>query len=260
MNGLDWRNSIGTRQLIAVVVAIVCCAERCAAAPGDVLLTIGNPDGIVSSAFGDALSVASGTILVGARNTSVDNMPFVGRAYAFDSAIGELRHTLHDPDPIERHQFGISTSIVGDYLLVAADNPPNGVYVFDRATGSHLSTLLSPKPQTSDSFAGSLTAVGDKVFVSASSQDFEGARNAGEVFLMDPASGDVVLSVPNPIPFVNDLFGASDSSAIGLAGGKIFVGEFLDRDSEGKILGSVAVFEESSGALIERFTIPALRI
>jgi outer membrane protein assembly factor BamB len=256
MNGLAWRNSIGARLLSAALVVFVCCTERCAAAPGDVLLTISNPDGIVSSAFGDALSVASGTILVGARNTSVDNMPFVGRAYAFDSSNGELRHTLHDPDPIERHQFGKSTAIVGDYLLVGADNPPRGTYVYDRATGSHINTLLSPKPQNGDSFASALTAAGDKVLVSAPSQDFEGARNAGEVFLMNPATGEVLLCVPNPSPFVNDLFGASDGSAMGVAGGKIFVGEFLDRDSEGNVLGSVAIFDEASGELIEKIYNP----
>jgi hypothetical protein len=76
------------------------------------------------------------------------------------------------------------------------------------------------------------------------------------VFLMDPATGAVVLTIPNPTPFVNDLFGFSGTSAMGRAGGKIFVGEFLDRDSEGKVLGSVAIFEESSGALIEKIYNP----
>lgn len=251
------RNSIAWLRLFAAGTLLALGARPVLAAPGDVLLTIPNPDGIVGSAFGDSLSVANGTILVGARNTPIDDVPFIGRAYAFDSATGAYQFTLHDPDAIERHQFGISTAIVGDQLLVGANNPPNGVYVFDRTTGSYLRTLVSPKPAPGGNYFGSaLTPVGHKVLVSAPSQIVQDMPNVGEVFFMDIGTGDVAMSFPNPDPLPNSLFSFSGSSAMGVAAGRVFVGEFLDRGPDNRIWGSVSVFDQASGDFLHKIYNP----
>ncbi len=257
MNSWNRRNSIVWGRFLAAGALFAVGVSPVQAAPGDVLLTIPNPDGIVGSAFGDSLSVANGTILVGARNTPIDDVPFIGRAYAFDSATGEWQFTLHDPDAVERHQFGISTAIVGDQLLVGANNPPNGVYVFDRATGSYLRTLVSPKPASGGNYFGSaLTPVGERALVSAPSQNVQNMQNAGEVFLVDVATGEVEMSFPNPDPTPSSIFSFSGSSAMGVADGKVFVGEFLDRGPDERIWGSVSVFDQASGDFLHKILNP----
>jgi hypothetical protein len=74
--------------------------------------------------------------------------------------------------------------------------------------------------------------------------------DAGSVYLFDGTSGDILLTVPNPALGIGDEFGHSVASV----GGNILVGAPHDPLFGGEIVGSVYLFDRTTGALL--LTIP----
>lgn len=76
MNFWNRRNSIGWRQLFAAWFVCAAAPMAVLAAPGDLLLSIPNPDGIVGARFGESVAEFQGNILVGTSYTPVGDLPF----------------------------------------------------------------------------------------------------------------------------------------------------------------------------------------
>ena len=74
--------------------------------------------------------------------------------------------------------------------------------------GSLLHTLDNPTPAAYDVFGVSVALSEDMAAVGAQGDD-TGASGAGSAYLFDAATGNLVHSIPNPAPAVNDYFGFS---------------------------------------------------
>lgn len=80
-------------------------------------------------------------------------------------------------------------------------------------------TFPNPTPGNDDRFGNAVAAVGNKILVGASLDDTL-ASNSGAVYLFDGASSTPLLTIVNPNPAANALFGA----AVAAFGNDLLVG------------------------------------
>src|SRR4030042_2240313 len=116
--------------------------------PGEWLGTFRDPvDSPFGDAFGGALAVLGGNVLVGDESEYAPTPPYYpGAAYVFDGSSGELIGTFSSPTPSDHIHFGASLAAVGRNLLVGApDGDPiqqdGAAYLLDGSTGEVLLTL-----------------------------------------------------------------------------------------------------------------------
>lgn len=255
MNVLVWRNSIGARLLIAALVCVACCAERCGAAPGDLLYTIPNPDAISFSEFGDVIAANADTIVIGAPETPGEDEAFVGRAYVFDAADGSLRYTLNSPVPENRQQFGWSTAIAAGRVVIGSSGLDGKAYVYTEATGEFERIIENPDSRDSFTFSRGLIAAGDNVVIGSSQHFVDEVQAAGGAFVANPASGDVMQVIENPEP--TSFAGFAGGNGIAANPSYVYIGESSDRGLDGTIWGSVWAFDRESPDIGVRIPNPA---
>ncbi len=123
------------------------------------------------------------------------------------------------------------------------------VYVFDSTSGSLVLTIANPAPGN-DRFGFSVAPIGDDILVGAPFDNPDGVMNAGSAYVFDGTTGDLLLTVPNPALGIRDEFGRSVASV----GGNILVGTPREPLFGGTGVGSVYLFDGTSGALL--LTIP----
>ncbi|MCJ7509849.1 MAG: FG-GAP repeat protein [Dehalococcoidia bacterium] len=176
------------------------------------------------SGFGVSVAGVGPNVLVGAHLGA-------GGAYLFDGVTGAPLLTMANPAPGVEDMFGVSVAGVGGDILVGAHcKDPGGIpnagsaYLFDGMSGTLLLTIDNPFPDVGDNFGSAVAGVGGRILVGASHDDPGGIGNAGSVYLFDGASGALLLTIPNPAPGVDDLFGCSVAGV----GGNILVGAHLD--------------------------------
>lgn len=132
-----------------------------------------------TAAFGDVLSVAGNTLLIGAPNDKVNDQN-VGGAYVFQRSGGTWSHaaTLRNPQA-ENVDFGWSVALDGDVAVVGCptcnvtmDGPTNAgsFFVFERNLGGTANwglrgEFVSTQPGFIDNFSASLRLRGDTLMV-----------------------------------------------------------------------------------------------
>ena len=137
-------------------------------------------------AFGSALSVDDGRVLVGA--------PFAhsgsGKAYLFDVNTGEKLLEFNPPDVGNDEWFGRSVYLDGNWALIGSpftrygDHSSSGAaYLFNASTGQHVATFYADPAQPTEAFAFSV-AITSQHFV------FGSGANAPEAIF--------IASVPEP--------------------------------------------------------------
>lgn len=109
-------------------------------------------------------------------------------------------------------------------------------------------TFPNPSPEAADLFGRVVAAVGNKAVVGAPN-DNTGATHAGAVYLFDHTSSAPLLTIFNPTPAANDLFGA----AVAGFGNDLLVGA---PGANGN-LGEVYRFDGTTGALLATFANPS---
>jgi hypothetical protein len=129
------------------------------------------------------------------------------------------------------------------------------VYLFDAESGELLQRFQSPAPQKGDLFGWSIATVGEKVVIGAPGLWFWtlNPARAGQAFVFDRSSGNLIRKLQSPTPTPGDCFGISAAAidnnfAVG-ACGLIFR---PDRPLEGRVY----LFDGATGVLLKEYRDP----
>jgi len=224
-------------------------------ATGSLLQTFMNPGPDAGDQFGFFVAAVGSNVLIGAPfddNGATD----AGAAYLFDGATGALLQTFLNPAPVLGDQFGFRVASAGGNALIGTPfsdisaSDDGVVYLFDSVSGTLLQTFLDPTPAIGDQFGASITGVGSNVLIGAPFDD-TGASDAGAAYLMDGATGSLLLTILNPTPAISDQFG----SAVAASGSTLAIAAHLD-NTGATDAGAVYLFDGASGALLRTFTNP----
>jgi hypothetical protein len=159
-----------------------------------------------------------------------------------------LSQTVVSPNPAAGDFFACSVASVGSAIVIGARfeedagaTDAGAAYVLD---GGTLRRLASPAPAAGAQFGYAVAGLGDRVAVGAPHAD-SGQPHAGTVYVFDAASGGLLLTIPNPTPAFDDLFGF----AVAAVGSNLLVGAPGANEAY--------VFDAGTGALLETLTDPA---
>ena len=154
--------------------------------------------------FGQAVAVSGNLMAVGTfldDNGGVD----AGSVQIFDTETGALLHSIPNPSPAARDNFGVSVAMSNDLLVVGAHRDDAGAtdagtaYLFDALSGTLLHTLDNPLPNDQDNFGISVAIDGTNVVVGADNDDTD-ALNTGAAYVFDAGSGLLLRTISNPTP------------------------------------------------------------
>jgi len=231
---------------------------RCSTTTGELLLKIPNPDPHANDNFGAAVTTVGDKILVGAQG--VDST--TGKAYLFDGSTGKPLLTIDNPTPQAGDYFGYSVAGLGSKLVVSAPDLYPGshaggvVYVFDGTSGNLLLTIPNPTPDIGDEFGHAFAVVGNEILVGAHYDGTDGYRS-GMAYLFDGDTGNLLLTIHNPTPNADDLFG----NTVAPFGTDFLIGAVYD-DTDGTNAGIVYRFqgvpEPGSVAMLAGIAVTAL--
>jgi hypothetical protein len=209
---------------------------------GNLLHTLNNPTPQTDDNFGYSVAISGNHAIVGAQRDNT-GAPNAGSAYIYDVTTGNLLHTLNNPTPQLSDQFGYSVAIsdnraiVGAYLDNTGATSTGSAYIYDVTTGNLLHTINNPTPQLSDQFGQSVAISGNTAIVGAYLDD-TGAENAGSAYIYDVTTGNLLHTINNPAPELNDQFGKS----VAIDSTTIVVGAYLD-NTGATSTGSVYIYK-----------------
>jgi len=171
--------------------------------------------------------------------------------------LGRLQQTFVDPMQGDS-QFGRCVAAYGEDVLVSAyretvgtnDDDVGAVYLFDLGGGGILQTFRKPDPEDNDRFGRSMAAVGDRVAVGAYLDDLDD-NDAGAVYLFDASTGNLLRTLHNPTPEVDDQFGR----VVAAVGENVLVGARFD-DSGKEDAGAAYLFDGQTGRPLQTFLNP----
>ena len=172
-------------------------------ANGATLLRFDNPTPAAGDAFGHALAVAGGRIIVGAPSWDGGTTTGVGAVHVFEGATGALLYSLADPRGETGTLFGWSVAPMGENFLVGA--PGEGdAYLFEGATGALLLSLSNPElAKTREYFgwavagAGGTIVVGQPVWLNRMTGQIS---SGGLVYVFSESTGEWVGQINDPTP------------------------------------------------------------
>jgi len=134
--------------------------------------------------------------------------------------------TFTSPNPQVSGLFGTSVATNGPIVVVGAPQETGGgyssaghAYITD-TTKPLTITLTSSNPQVDGSFGTSVAISGTTVVVGAPQEDAGGNAQAGNAYVFDAASGDLVCTLTSPNPQATGSFGFS----VAISGQTVVVG------------------------------------
>jgi uncharacterized repeat protein (TIGR01451 family) len=216
----------------------------------------GDPDAF----FGDSVSIAGDTIVVGAPQEDHSALVHAGAAYAFvrSGSAWIQQQRLVAPDAARENHYGTSVAVWGDTAVVGAPwaNTNAGTeagkaYAFPRADGSWGApqTFRSTSPPDFEHFGRSVAISGDTAVVGVEA-DWAGGVDAGAAYVfVRTADGWIEqqkLTPSDPTPF--DFFGES----VAVSGDTLVVGAPNANTPIGSDTGAVYVFVRSGSVWTEQ--------
>jgi len=235
-------------QIVCVVAASVAFGVGQAAVranPGDMLLSIPNPEPSENANFGYSVAAVGGNILVGCPYDDTGARD-AGAAYLFDGSTGELLLKFPNPTPAEDDSFGWSVAAVGNNVLIGAylddtEAPDAGAaYLLGGSTGELLLTVVKPGSYGSEWLGYDVAAAGDNLLVGSYHGEADGIY-PGTAHLFDGSTGGLIRTFLNPTPAEDDHFGISVASV----GDKVVVGADHD-DGGGTNAGAAYLFDTAT--------------
>jgi hypothetical protein len=162
-----------------------------------------NPSPSNEDSFGQDVAPYGNDILVGALYD--DNG---GKVFQVNSQDGSFVRTFDNPDGSlgngNRPQFGVAIDVLGDYLLVGANqssasgvNATGAAYLFDLRTGGLVHRFFDPTSQVLGNFGISVALLDDYAIVAAPYDDNEGTN--GSVYVFDIDSGSLLQTIKTPL-------------------------------------------------------------
>jgi hypothetical protein len=222
---------------------------------GSISFTLHNPSPANGDNFGYSVSVSGDTVIVGTLYDDTGAAD-AGAVYVFDGSTGALSHALIMSTPAASDYFGSSTAISDNTLVVGAYCDDTGatdsgvVHVFNAATGNLIGSLANPTPAISDKFGYSVAISGNNLVVGAY-QDDTGATDAGAAYIFDATTGNLLHTLADPTPEINDWFGYS----VAISGNLVVVGAYMD-DTGATNSGTTYIFNANTGSLLRALANP----
>ncbi|NEQ65677.1 MAG: PQQ-like beta-propeller repeat protein, partial [Symploca sp. SIO2D2] len=231
------------------------------ASTGDLVQTFKNPYWQVGDYFGSSVAIDGENVLVGAKGKNAGVIESVGETYLFNASTGNLVQTFYNPSPQVDDYFGSSVAIDGENVLIGAEQKDvdgvldvGGAYLFNASTGDLVQTFKAPDLGFIDFFGSSVTIDGENVLIGALAADVSGVTNAGEAYLFNASTGDLVQTFYNPSPQNSEYFGSS----VAIDGENVLIG--VERQTfPGRVYaGEAYLFDASTGNLLQTFKNPEL--
>lgn len=170
-----------------------------------------------------------------------------------------LLQSYNNPTPAAGDSFGQTiAALSNDRVLVGVPSANGGVgevVLLNASTGAVLRTFTHPNPGAHTAgvalaFGGAVTAIGtDKVLIGAEGAD-TAATDAGEAYLFDVNTGNLLRTFLNPSPGAGDAFGGR-VAALGTT--QLMIA--ADRDDPGGTVdaGTFYLFDVATGNLVRTF-------
>jgi hypothetical protein len=168
---------------------------------GALLHTLDNPNPYGTStgdAFGRSVGICDSYAIVSAYNEDEAGGNDSGKAYIFDTATGNLLHTLSNPNAygtIVQDRFGTKVAICDSYAIVSAPSEDDAggsgsgkTYIFDTSTGALLYTLDNPNAygtSENDGFGGFVSICNSYAIVGAPGEDDAGGLQSGKAYIFN---------------------------------------------------------------------------
>jgi len=223
---------------------------------GQLLYNIKEPIPAPNNRFGEYLAVKGNYAVISAFNSGADGSGS-GKAYIYDVTTGNLVHTLSNPSAFSTplyDKFGISVAISDTHVVVGAESEggvnvnSGAAYLFDIATGNLLHSIINPNDYSTpnNDYFGRSVAVGSSHFaVGAPLEDVNGQTNPGIVYVYDNTTGNLIYTITNPAPNLEDNFGEE----LYIDANYLVVG---NRREDNPIVnaGSVYIYDLNTGNLI----------
>jgi hypothetical protein len=233
---------------------------------GSLIGTLTSPVPHPGGAFGFSVAVSGHMVVVGAPYEPSTTGINAGNAYVFDGKTGNLIKALTSPTTVPglHGTFGFSVAVSNNCIVVGAPNEEGiaghigqlgagNAYVFN-TSGVWRKTLTSPIPQLNGNFGNSVGASGDshegppRVVVGASAEN----ASAGNAYLFDAISGNLITALPHPSPLPGGQFGCQ----VATNGGVVVVGAY-DEPVGGLVrAGNAYLFDAKTGNFINALTRP----
>jgi outer membrane protein assembly factor BamB len=220
------------------------------AATGRLERTIYNPDPNRGDVFGNGrpLAIFGDKLAVGAIGDSNAD----GRVWVFDRETGEVAFSIANPrperdPPLFQSDWFSQTVAANDRIIAVGAELEDTlgvenagiVYVFDSSTGALRHTLTSPQVEPFGDFGRSLALTPDgDILVGAWRTSVDGVQPAGQAYLFDDLTGELLLHLTSPQPLPGGQFGWS----VAAMEGALVVGAPND--------GAVYVFPEPSSLVL----------
>ena len=199
--------------------------------------------------FGCSVGISGNTVVVGAyaEDTTASS---AGSAYIFtrSGTTWSQQQKLQASDAAGTDQFGISTAISGDTVVVGADQEDAGgsnagaAYVFTRSgtTWSQQQKIVASDAQATDYFGNSVAIDSDTVIVGAWAED-TGSTNAGAayIFTRSGTTWSQQQKIQASSTTAEDYFGKS----VAISGDTVVVGAYYA--AGGTNAGSAYIFTRS---------------
>jgi filamentous hemagglutinin family protein len=205
-----------------------------------------NPEGQSGDVVGFAASVATvgEDLVVGSPaydfTDGDETVSFAGQVFLFDNN-GNFLRTYDNPNPTAGGFFGRSVATAGEneFLVGASRNTVGDVteagqvFLFNKDSIEPIQTYDNPNPNArfefdfagsippgDGNFGESVAAIGnDRILVGAPGHTVDDIERAGQGFLLDRNSGELITTYDNPNPSVaEDTSGAGNAFGVSVAG------------------------------------------
>jgi hypothetical protein len=207
-------------------------------------------DAAFNDLFGSSVSVSGDTAIIGAWADD-DAGSMSGSAYVFIrvSGVWTEQQKLTASDAAAGDNFGISVSITGDTVIVAASGDDDAgsnsgsAYVFTRSGGvwTQQQKITASDAAAGDLFGTSVSIFGDTVIAGATGDD-DGGSGTGSAYVFTRTAG--VWTQQAKLTASDAAAGDSLGRAVSISGNTALVGCVLDDDG-GTNSGSAYVFIRS---------------
>lgn len=207
------------------------------ATPSVPIATLTHPSPVGSGNFGTAVAIDGARVVVGALNWT-GSQTYVGIAYVYDLAGATPQNpvaTLNNPFPANEDLFGAAVGVSGTRVVIAARGDDTRAtdagtsYVYDFASPTPtvpVSILDATRPATGEQFGTALAVSGSRVVVGMP-REKGNLFEVGRAYIYDlagPTPNEPALTLTNPSPAANDLFGWS----VALSGTRVLIGAYAD--------------------------------
>ena len=223
--------------------------------------TLTSPNADNGGYFGNSVAISGNLAIVGAYGERLDGDGGFGHAYIFNATTGGLIHTLSNPTG-QLAFFGYSVSISGNLAIVSAPietadgyTSAGQAYVFNASSGKLIQNLTSPNVQLEAHFGTAVAISGQDAIVGADNQSVDGYVGAGQAYVFDADTGQVIETLSSPNSQTGGTFGGS----VAMSGKVAIVGAEWETVDGYTGAGRAYVFDADTGKLLQTLTSPDLQ-